>query len=128
MNKVQEIQVLKKDEAKRLIYGIVLRPEVADAHNDIMTPSEIEKSAHDYLMFYGYAGVDHTDEAMAKIVESYIAPVDLVLNDRVVKKGSWLIAMKVFDDDLWIKVKQGDYNAFSAGGYAKRQNKEKDIA
>ena len=121
--KAVSIQVLKADDTKKIIYGIVLKPDIADAHGDIMEAVEVEKSAHNYLMFYRNAGVDHSDQAEAKIVESYIAPSDLVLQGRAVAKGSWVVAMKVFDENLWLRVKQGDYNAFSAGGYAKRENK-----
>lgn len=121
-NKVTKIEVLKSDDEKRLIYGIVLKPDVADAHGDLMEVSEIEKSAHNYLMFYREAGEEHRQRAEAVIVESYLAPVDFIQNNREVKKGAWVVAMKVLDDTLWLKVKTGSLNAFSAGGYARREN------
>lgn len=122
-NKVSSVEVLKANDAKKIIYGVVLRPYIADAHDDTMITDEIEKSAHNYLMFYRNAGVNHIEEAEAMIVESYIAPSDLTINKREITKGSWIVAMKIFDDNLWLKVKQGDFKAFSAGGYAKREKK-----
>ena len=120
-SKGKSIEILKADDQKRIIYGIVLKPDVPDSQDDIMTEDEITKSAHNYLMFYRNTGVQHEDYADAQIVESYVTPDDMIVNERYVAKGTWIVAMKIFSDILWTKVKQGDYNAFSAGGYARKE-------
>ena len=118
--KINNIEVLKADEGKRLVYGVVLRPEVPDAHDDVMTSDEIMKSAHNYLMFYRVVGEQHDKEADAMVAESYIAPMDMNFDGKSIKKGAWVVAMKVLNDELWIKIKDGNFTGLSAGGFAKR--------
>lgn len=115
-----EVSVLKANDEKKLIYGIALKPDVPDAHDDIISNEEIQKSAHDYLMFRRNTGIQHEEEAQALICESYITPLDMTIDNKTIKKGTWIICMKIFDNDLWLKVKQGDYKAFSVGGYARK--------
>ena len=118
------IEILKSSDDKRIVHGIVLKPDVEDSQGDIMTEEEIEKSAHNYMMFYRNAGEQHEQQADAMPCESYIVKEDCKIEGREVKKGTWIVAMKVFSDTLWAKIKQGDYNAFSAGGMARKENIE----
>ncbi len=53
-----------------------------------------------------------------KVVESYVAPQDIEIEDVKVKKGSWIIAVKIIDDTLWDAIKEGEFTGFSLGGYA----------
>jgi DNA adenine methylase len=55
-----------------------------------------------------------------KILENYIAPVDFSINDNPVKKGSWLMVIRVLDDKLWEGVKAGKLTGLSIGGSAVR--------
>jgi hypothetical protein len=53
-------------------------------------------------------------------VESFIAPVDMTINGEFVKKGSWLLGVKIFDKDAWEAVKSGElFSGFSFRGGAK---------
>jgi DNA adenine methylase len=69
-----------------------------------------------YLSFMHRSFVDGD----VKILESYIAPADFHLNDTRIKKGTWLLAVRIVSDDLWEKVKQGELRGFSIGGSASR--------
>jgi hypothetical protein len=114
-------EIFKQDdvanvEAKRLVYGIVLKPNIPDAHGDIMTEDDIMWSAHNYMMNFQYVGEQHQDFADAAVVESYIAPIEFTLNGRIVPKGAWVVAIKIVSDDLWMKIISGVYTAFSTGG------------
>lgn len=58
-----------------------------------------------------------------ELVESYIAPQDLDLDglltgQDIIRKGSWVMAVHVTDDDLWQQVKDGEITGFSIGGVA----------
>jgi len=53
-----------------------------------------------------------------KILESYLAPAAFELDRTNVKKGTWLLAVRVVDDDLWKQVKSGELAGFSIGGSA----------
>jgi len=92
-----------------------------DAQEDIMIPADIEKTAHDYLAKRRVVGFRHSEKAEAVVVESYIAPVDFILDGEQVKKGSWLLGIIIEDDELWRMVKEGEINGFSVGGFGLRE-------
>lgn len=104
-------------EEKRIVYGVVMEPEVVDAHGDIVGEDEIEKAAHAYMMKSQTIGVQHSKIAKSVYpIESYIAPTDI----EGIKKGSWVMAVKVADDEIWKSIKDGSITGFSIGGYGLR--------
>lgn len=115
--KPERVKVMKADEEKRLVYGIVMRPNVVDVHKDIISREELEKTAHYYLANKGVVGDRHSKVAKVEVVESYIAPVSFKLGDGEVKEGDWVLVTHILDDDLWAKVKSGEYQAYSPGGF-----------
>jgi len=60
--------------------------------------------------------------AKADVVESYIAPQDFTINDQTVKKGSWVMSVKVHCPDLWEQIKAGEVTGFSIGAVGIRQS------
>ena len=115
-----------KSEEKQIVYGVVLEPDTVDAQGDIIPPEEIENAAHEFMLISQTIGIEHSAPAEAKVVESYIAPTDLEIGGQKVKKGSWIIAVKIFDKELWEKIKKGYYTGFSIGGYATREKVGED--
>lgn len=117
---------LHKTAEERFVLGIVLEPDVVDAQNDVESPDEIRKAAHRFMEQYGNLGTQHTEIVTGKlrILESYVAPSDFQLDadDEAskVRKGSWVMGIRVVDDDLWTKVKKGEFTGFSIGGSAYR--------
>jgi hypothetical protein len=65
------------------------------------------------------------DKIDARVVENYLAPQDLTFKlkgkEEKVKKGSWIIGVKVYDSDTWQRCKTGEYTGFSIGGYGLRR-------
>ncbi len=121
VQKQAEIISVDKAGEKFLVYGIVLKPDVADAHGDIMTKDDIMESAHQYMRKYRFMGEHHEEFAEAVPVESFVAPQDLKMGNKTVPAGSWVVGVKVLSVELWEKIKTKQVNAFSAGGYAYRQ-------
>lgn len=120
--KTLEVPIIKAaDGKKQLLYAVVSEPDTADLHDDIIPADEIEKAAHEYLRAYRVVGLQHEERAPAEVVESFIAPVDYTADDgTVVKKGSWVMAVKVHSADLWAEIEKGAYTGFSIGGQAER--------
>ena len=118
------VKVMKAESMKQLIYGVVLAPDEVDFQEDYMTAQDIETAAHGYLIKSRIVGEQHEKEADADIVESYIAPQELKwegLNGiQIVKKGSWVIGVKVNDPAMWQKVLKGEITGFSVGGMGER--------
>lgn len=106
-----------KKERRRLIYGVVYEPFTVDAQNDWANDIDIEAAAHQYLLDSRNMKLMHrfnTDKV--RPVESYIAPTDFQLGNKLVKKGSWVLVSKVFDDAIWAKVESGEFAGYSLGG------------
>lgn len=118
------VPILKADKYKQIVYGVVLAPDEMDAQEDWMTAEDIEKTAHDYLIKSRVVGSGHKKPIDAGVVESYIAPQDFDLSGQYgsqkVKKGSWVMGVKVSDKDHWNKVVSGDIQGFSVGGFGLR--------
>lgn len=110
---------------KQVIYCVVLEPDSTDAHNDTMTPEDIEWTAHRYITKSRVVGSNHEKPIKASPVESYVAPMDLHFEEgtfgpQVVKKGSWVIGIKIEDKGEWQKVLDGEYTGVSIGGFGLR--------
>jgi len=116
-------KIYKADEDKQLAACVVLEPNTVDAHNDTISKEEIEIAAHKYLENHRVIGNQHKSKANASPVESYIAPVDININNQTIRQGSWVVVIKVHDDDMWAKIKQGEYTGVSIGGQGRRQAK-----
>ena len=121
MNEVSLVsKIAMVEEDKRLAYGVVLVPDEVDSQGDVAPAEVIEEAAHDYLASCRAVSKMHMAPAMASVVESYIAPCEIRLGTQEVKKGSWVIAVKVADEELWERIRSGEYGGFSVGGLAER--------
>lgn len=117
------IAFTKQDAEQRLVTGIVLEPDEVDAHDHTVSAAEIEQAAHRFMSRYNEAtelGVQHEMFPLEglDLAESYIAPVDFEMGGQRVKKGTWVMVMKVTSDSLWEGVKEGRFTGFSIGGRA----------
>lgn len=107
----------KQDAVKHLVSGVVLQPGIADSQGDIMSADDIETAAHDFMMKSQAIYTQHTDEAPnVRIVESFIAPAAMKVGDESVVKGTWMMVVKVLDEEIWKSVKGGKYTGFSIRG------------
>jgi DNA adenine methylase len=107
---------------ERYVLGIVLEPEVVDAQGDIYSIDEIRAAAHRFMEEFGGLGLMHRLRVNGdvKVLESFLAPTDFALGDLTVRKGTWLLAVRVLSDELWERVKTGELTGFSIGGSARR--------
>lgn len=114
-------KVLKTDE-ERYVLGVVLVPETKDSQGDIYSHEEVRSAAHAYMENAGALGKQHSEIVTGKlrILETYIAPSDFEADGETVAKGTWLMGIRVVDDDLWSGIKKGDFTGFSIGGFASR--------
>ncbi len=105
--------VKKADEELRIIWSEVYIPDFPDAHGDFMNAEEIRKMAHNFIARGATDQCDlQHDNATThglEIVESFIARKD----DDVFIPESWVVGVRVNDDELWEAVKSGEFNGFS---------------
>jgi hypothetical protein len=103
---------------QRVALGVVLVPDMEDLQGDIIDAGEIERAAHGFLMKRGQIGINHEEFPgdAASVVESFLAPHDMTIGVDTVTQGSWVVGVKIFDDDLLKRVESGELTGFSIGG------------
>lgn len=118
----KRISKIMKTAEERFVLGVVLEPETKDSQSDIYSHDEVRKAAHEYMEKAGNLGKQHSELAndKMKILETYIAPADFELDGEKVQKGTWLMGIRIINDELWGAVKKGDFTGFSIGGSAQR--------
>ena len=136
----QPVAISKADDAKRVVYGVVLDPYlVGDAHNDWVSAQEIEEAAHGWMAGSRVIGLEHNgEEKGATVVESWLHPYPTTEDYRaaikgephqayrskfgndVVHSGSWILGVKL-SPERWADVQEGKLNAFSIGGTGTRE-------
>jgi hypothetical protein len=112
------------DYSEHFVLGIVAEPEVVDAHDDVVGEDEIRRAAHKFMESYRNMGVQHEriDNEGIRILESCVTRCDEEISGQYVRKGSWILGLRVVDDDLWKSVLKGDYTGLSLGGSAFRRD------
>lgn len=129
---------------EQFIFGIVLTPEKKDLQREIYAPEVVRQTAHDYLAFFRNTDLQHKvfiNEAV-ELVESTVEkvafwmardgaayPADPVTGTalgapegaalRLVPRGTWTVAHRVKDPELWAAIKRGDYTGYSINGLKK---------
>jgi len=105
---------------ERFVMGIVLSPDIVDGQGDTYSAKEVRDAAHFYMEQHQNIDLQHSFVPVdgVFILESYLAPVEFKLGERVVKQGAWVQAIRVADDEIWRAIKAGEYTCFSIGGRA----------
>lgn len=118
--------IVSTEAEQRLVYCVAIEPDVADLDDEAMDAPAIEETAHRFMTHSRVVKSQHKDIKNAVVVESYIAPQDLQFNHpnheaQEVKKGSWVIGIRIDDPAEWAKVRSGDYTGVSIMGYGIRR-------
>ena len=127
--------IRKVDEDKRLVFGwanisvTVDGEQVLDYQEDMIDPEELENAAYKFVELYRDGGEMHERTGVAFLVESVILTGEkqaaMGLEPGTLPIG-WWVGFKVTDDDVWEKVKTGEYSMFSIGGKAIREEIEEE--
>ena len=129
----------EEDEEEFTIFAPVLEPNDGedgapldpDKQNEIYSAEAIRKTAHYWMENGGVVGLMHRFNIadQVSVLESYLAPVDFVFkcsdgSDYKVRKGTWLLRLRINNKELWDAIKEGKLGAFSVGGTAIKRTEE----
>jgi hypothetical protein len=125
----RELPIIKTDE-EQFVMGVVLEPNDGegeapvdpDAQQDIYSAKAIRDAAHKFMADFRNMGLMHKQfiNGDVSILESFIAPVSFTVGTTKVRKGTWLMALRVTSDKIWKQIKGGELTGFSIGGSAVR--------
>ena len=116
----EKIQIAKalNEELKQATF-LVLAPDEVDLHGDTYSADEVRKACHNFNQHSMTANLLHLVETDTfDIVESYISQVDMVLGEQVIKSGSWMAVLQVWDDEIWQEIKDNNLVGVSIGAMA----------
>ena len=105
------------------MFGIVAEPDATDTQGDFQRAETIRRAAYWYMEHHQHIGLQHKlliDDS-ARILESYIARCDMTIEGVDIKKGTWLMAVRILNDEVWSGVKAGTITGFSFGGRGHRK-------
>jgi len=110
----------KADDEEHIVCGVVYEPNVPDAQNDKANEVEIRKAAYQFMEKVQLFKVNHKGRKVkVSVLESYVAPTDFIVANKTIKKGSWVLTVRVLDKKIWDAVKKGELTGFSMAGYAR---------
>lgn len=116
----QKVQITKavNEELKQATF-LVLAPDEVDLQGDTYSADEVRKACHNFNQHCMTANLLHLVETDTfDIVESYISPVDMILNDVVIKAGSWMSVLQIYSDEIWSEIKDGNLTGVSIAAKA----------
>ena len=127
-----EVELKKIDEEKRILMGAALIPNkqiyrVNDKKEEYyiyFSEQTVRKASELFLMRSNQnnATYEHKDKLEGlSVVESWIIDDEKTDKSRIygfdLPKGTWMISMKVNNDEVWNDVKEGKVRGFSIEGY-----------
>lgn len=127
-------EFVAKNVPKKQVFGYVAVPNVPDYQGDLLSPEEVEKSAHAFMKNLAHNEQKGEGSGTEHRVFKGAYPIISVLDvDGSVAKsyggkgiaGGWFFGVQVTDDVVWKNIEDGKLNGFSGGGPASRVPVEK---
>ena len=119
--------IQKSSDERRLAFGwaSISQDEsgvtLVDLSEDVIDPETLENAAYEFVKLYREGGEMHERGDCAVLVESVVFTKEKMaamgIPDGTLPTG-WWIGFYVTDDEVWEKVKSGEYPMFSIEGTA----------
>lgn len=114
------IRIFKSDAEteQQIVYMLPIEANAEDAHGNHISDADVEKAAYSFMEAGGQINIEHLDGTVIPtvVVESSIARSNYELGGHKVKKGDWMLAVKIKDDAAWQKIKKGEFKGCSIEG------------
>lgn len=128
MTKTIEGKILKTDDEQRMVYGwasvVTEKGEpVIDRQGDVIEPETLVKAVNNFMEHVRVGKAMHTGDQVGVVVHSM--PITKEIGDALgihSDREGWVVAYKVYDDNVWNMVKSGELAAFSIGGRAVKED------
>lgn len=128
--KPHKVTIMKSDDDRHLVFGwanVAVRvdgEQIIDWQEDAIDTEDLEKAAYEYVAEFGTAGEMHQRGGIGRVIESIVFTKEkaaaLGIPEDALPEG-WWIGFKIQDDEVWEKIKSGEYAMFSIEGRAVRE-------
>ena len=120
-------QILKADDEQRMVYGwasvVTEKGEpVIDRQGDVIAPDTLVRAVNKFMEHVRVGKEMHKGDQIGAVIHSM--PITKEIGESLgiqSDREGWIVAFKVYDDDVWAKVKSGELAAFSIGGRAMKE-------
>jgi len=113
--RAQATKLVRRDGAgfERIVMAELLIPNVPNVYGDVYTEEAIREFVEEFSKQGFGLDIDHDEEDVTGekllLVESFIARP----GDPDFIEGSWVVGLKILDDETWQKVLDNELNGFS---------------
>lgn len=125
----RSFDIKKKDDAKRIVYGIVYSPDQIDAHGDYASAEEVEKACYLFMKNSRTTQVD-TQHDLNTNQDCYVGENWIVKESDALfpeELGAWATGIKVENDEIWDQITKGDITGISMYGVAEKIAKSGEL-
>ena len=120
-------QILKADDEQRMVYGwasvVTEKGEpVIDRQGDMIAPDTLVRAVNKFMEHVRVGKEMHKGDQIGAVIHSM--PITKEIGESLgiqSDREGWIVAFKVYNDDVWAKVKSGELAAFSIGGRAMKE-------
>lgn len=122
------VKAIDGNKEERFVLAPVATPNKIDGHRSVIPAEVIRKAAHEYLEKYRMTDDRHDlapllGKASPGVpVESYIlhhaTTFDSPSGPKALPAGTWMMGIRVKDDDVWARIKSGALKGLSMWGRA----------
>lgn len=124
----ETVELFKFDDEQRMVYGwasVVTEKgvPVIDRQGDVIEPETLVKAVNNFMEHVRVGKAMHEGDQVGVVVHSF--PITKELGDSLgihSDREGWIVAYKVYDDNVWKMVKSGELAAFSIGGKAIKED------
>ena len=127
LTKSVEGTILKADE-QRMVYGwasvVTEKGEpIIDRQGDVIEPDTLVRAVNKFMEHVRVGKEMHSGDQIGAVIHSM--PITKEIGESLgiqSDREGWIVAFKVYNDDVWAKVKSGELAAFSIGGRAIKED------
>lgn len=123
-----QVCFISREDEKQIVTGVVADPENIDSYGYTIPKIEVWDAAYRFMELYQNLGVGHNRENglpvilndKIKILESWVTRGKTTIGGEEIPIDAWVLTVKINDNDIWEKVKEGHLTGFSFEAKAKR--------
>lgn len=122
--------ITKVDDDCNLVFGwanVAFRvdgEQIEDHQEDIVDIEELEPAAYQFVLEFRETGVMHQGEAVGDLIESFVVTPEKLERLGLAPNAlplAWWVGFYIESDEVFAKVKSGEYKMFSIQGKAIRE-------
>lgn len=126
----QEFKVIKSDDERREVFGwasVAVRVNgeiITDYQEDVIDIEDLEKAVYEFTTEFGTAGEMHQRGGVGRLIESVVFTKEKMAAMGIIPGSvpeGWWVGFHIDDNEVWQKIKDGEYRMFSIEGTAVRE-------